>query len=293
MDGSVRGFLVAALLWGLSFPLAGWAAPVRVVASVPPIAALVEAVGGDQVEVLSMARPGDNPATYHPSPRQIQWAANADLVVFAGLPFERLWLDRLRALGSQRHWLDARHGVMGAVASAAHSEAEEGHDHAHGLDPHVWTSPVAARVIAANIRDALIEIDPAHRSLYAQRFKRLAERLDALDRRIGELLQQSGVRRFMVFHPAWGYFARRYGLTQVAIEHEGKSPGARSLARVIEAARAAHVQVIFVQPQFSQRLARQIARAIGGRVVVLDPLSARYPDNLLEAAKQIAGVADE
>jgi zinc transport system substrate-binding protein len=92
----------------------------------------------------------------------------------------------------------------------------------------------------------------------------------------------------MVFHPAWGYFAETYGLTQVPIEKEGKEPGARALAALIEQARREQVKVIFVQPQFSRRSAEQVARAIGGQVVAIDPLAPDYADNLRQAARSIA-----
>jgi zinc transport system substrate-binding protein len=92
----------------------------------------------------------------------------------------------------------------------------------------------------------------------------------------------------MVFHPAWGYFADNYGLTQVAIEHEGKQPGARGLAALIDQAKQANIKVVFVQPQFDKRQARQVAQAIGGAVVAVDPLAADYVDNLRRVGRQFA-----
>ena len=95
-------------------------------------------------------------------------------------------------------------------------------------------------------------------------------------------------RRFMVFHPAWGYFADTYGLTQIAIEQEGKEPGARALTALIEQARAKQVRVIFVQPQFNRKTAQRLAAAIGGRVEPIDPLAENYIDNLRRVARLIA-----
>lgn len=100
-------------------------------------------------------------------------------------------------------------------------------------------------------------------------------------------------RSFLVFHPAWGYFADTYGLIQVPIEKEGKEPGARALVALIEQAKREDVKAIFVQPQFSATSAEQVARAIGGRVVPIDPLSPDYADNLRAVARQIAEAAQE
>ena len=97
----------------------------------------------------------------------------------------------------------------------------------------------------------------------------------------------------MVFHPAWGYFADTYGLTQVAVEYQGKEPGARALAGLIDRARADGIRVVLVQPQMSPRSAEQIARAIGGRVESIDPLSADYFGTLKQLADLIAGDAGQ
>ena len=136
-------------------------------------------------------------------------------------------------------------------------------------------------------------MDPANGQYYARNEAEFAAELDKLDRDIRALLEKAPERRFMVFHPAWGYFADTYGLTQIPIEKEGKEPGGRTLAAVIEQAKRDHVRVIFVQPQFDRRSAEQVARAIDGRVVAIDPLSLDYVENLREAARQIAGAVQQ
>ena len=99
-------------------------------------------------------------------------------------------------------------------------------------------------------------------------------------------------RKFLVFHPAWGYFADRYGLEQVAIEYQGKEPGAKAVARIISMAQKEGISVIFVQPQFDQRLARQIADSIEGQVIVVDPLSSNYINNMRAVARQFGKAMD-
>ena len=142
--------------------------------------------------------------------------------------------------------------------------------------------------MAARIRDALADLDPSGAEHYARGYEAFVAKLDALDREIRRLLTGLSGRRFMVFHPAWGYFADTYGLVQVPVERGGKEPGARTLAALIEQARRDDVRVIFVKPQFGERSAARLAEAIGGRVVSVDPLAADYLDNLRYAARQIA-----
>ncbi len=142
--------------------------------------------------------------------------------------------------------------------------------------------------MAASIRDALIEADPGHRGEFESNYRAFIAELDALDRDLRAILAQARGKSFMVFHPAWGYFAKDYGLRQIPIEAEGKEPGGKSLARVIDLGRREGVKVIFVQTQFSRRTAETVAAAIGARVVAVDPLAENYPQNLLRVAHDFA-----
>jgi len=268
----------------LLLPLSGQATePLLVFTSVVPLKTFVERVGGEHVEVQAMVQPGRSPATYDPTPRQVAALARADLYVRVGVPFEAAWMKRIRSANSGMPVLDAREGID----LRRHDGGDDGHGHEE-LDPHVWTSPPLVKVMAANIRDALIRLDPVHRADYDAGYRTFAAELDALDRAIRGLLADVPRRRFLVYHPAWGYFADTYGLTQVAIEREGKEPGARALAALIDQARREGVGVIFVQPQFNRRSAEQVARTIGGRVEAIDPLAANYEDNLRRVARTIA-----
>jgi zinc transport system substrate-binding protein len=142
--------------------------------------------------------------------------------------------------------------------------------------------------MAVAIRDALTRLDPDGAAVYAANQAAFDAELAALDRELAALLAPLGRRSFLVYHPAWGYFADAYGLEQVPIEHEGKAPGARRLASLIEQARAADTRVIFVQPQFDKRAAERVATAIGGRVETVNPLAEDYADNLRRVARLIA-----
>ncbi len=264
--------------------------PLSVFVSVLPQRTFVERVGGDRVAVEVMVQPGHSPATYDPTPRQMQALAEADLYVRTGVPFEAAWMARVRALNPDMPILDNRAGIE-LRRLEAHGHDGDGHGthrHAAELDAHVWTDPRRVMLMAKGIRDQLSELAPADAGRFDANYRELVAELEVLDRDIRTMLADVERRRFLVFHPAWGYFADAYGLEQIAIEAAGKEPGAQALAAVIDRARQEGVSVVFVQPQFNRRAARRVAEAIGGQVAAADPLAPDYFANLRAVAAAIA-----
>lgn len=290
------------LFFVLLIPLVANAEPLQVFVSVLPQKTFVEKIGGDHVDVQTMVRPGHNPHNYDPTPQQITALTKAALYVRTGIPFEQVWMERLRATNPKMQVLDARDNIdLRTIEQHDHGDGHHGH-HSHEThheahsnkaehDPHIWTSPPLVKDMTANIRDALIELDPANSQDYTENYAAFAAELDTLDSEIRAILKDAPTRKFMVFHPAWGYFADTYGLTQIPIEKEGKEPGARALTALIQQAKDENVKVILVQPQFSKRSAEQVAQAIDGRVVAIDPLSPDYLTNLRRIAQLVAEAA--
>jgi len=287
---------------GLAAPSPAEVDRLHIFVSVLPLKTFVEKVGGEHVQVQAMVRPGHNPHTYDPTPKQIAALSEANLYVRAGVPFEHIWMERIRSANAKMQVLDARTGIdlrsmdvhdqgddhAGPVATS--DQENERHTAVEG-DPHVWTSPRIVKQMAGRIRDELIELDPRHAQDYRRNYDAFVTELDTLDRDIRALLEGVPNRRFLVFHPAWGYFARDYGLIQVPIESEGKEPGPRALTALIEQAKRERAKVIFVQPQYDPKFAAEVARAIGARVLSIDPLSPDYSANLRRVAQAIAGAA--
>ena len=169
-----------------------------------------------------------------------------------------------------------------------HGEAEhdkDHHDHA-GLDPHIWLSPPLVKIQARTILAALQEADPAHRSVYNANFKAFSAQIDQLDADLKKTFAGKTGLQFMVFHPAWGYFAHAYGLKQVPIEIEGKNPKPAQLKELIEHAKERDIKVVFVQPQFSTKSAELVAREIDGQVAFADPLAEDWMANLRQIANK-------
>ncbi len=274
------------LLWFvLLWPALSLAEPVRVFTSVLPLRAVVESIGGDHVEAQSLVRPGFNPHTYEPTPQQITALSQAALFVRTGVPFEDAWMRRIAASNPAMQILDVREGMP---LSEMFTHEHDAHDHEDEIDPHVWTSPLRVKHMAALIHDRLSLIDPDNAADYRANHAALLNRLDAIHADVQQRLAPFKGYRFMVFHPAWGYFAEEYGLIQVPIERGGKEPGAKGLATLIDQARQQQIHVVFVQPQFDQRLAQQVANAIDGEVIAVDPLSEDIIFNLPTIAAQFA-----
>lgn len=268
------------------FTTAMAAVPLHVFVSIAPEKTFVTRVGGNRVQVTAMVQPGSSPETYEPTPKQIAALAGSDLYFRIGMPFEQSWMHRIRSMNPEMKVVDLRAGIP--LRSFGDPHQHEGLDHGHLLqDPHIWTNPRLVITMAAHIRDALTRVDPAGAPEYKANYQAFAADLRTLDSEIRNLLAGLNNRRFLVFHPAWGYFADQYGLQQIAIEAEGKPPGAATLARLIERAKRENLHTIFVQRQFSTAAALAVARAIDAQVIQVDPLAEDYAANLLHFAHSL------
>ncbi len=271
--------VLAAALMLPALPVA--AKPVQkeltVMVSILPQVWFVEEIGGDLVRVEALVGPGHSPATFEPTTRQMVRLKAASAFFSAGVPFERGLLPRIAANA------DAPPVFGPRPAAGGHHN----HDHAHAMDPHTWLDPVQAMAMADTMGRVLAELAPENADLFAQRTADLKEKLQQLNIEIANILKPVQGRTFYVFHPAYGHFAKAFGMHQVAVESDGHEPGPRQLAKVIDAIKKNHAEVIIVQPQFSKKSSSAIARATGTEILVLDPLARRYDENLRFIARSL------
>lgn len=279
--------------------------------SILPLKSIVGGIVGDDFDVRVLVPAGASPETFEPTPRQFVDLNRARLIFNVGLiDFETTLLGKIEARDkvvdlsrgidliagscSHAHGKVARADEPHAAAmseeqqtagTAATPEEQQtagshaatpapqahGHCHAHGIDPHIWTSPRALQHMTANAYEAIHALWPDSVK-YTENHARLQEQLAALDARTAGKIAASGVRYFIIYHPALTYYARDYGLQQVAIEDDGKEPSARALARLIEQARRDSVRTIFYQSQFPASAVEVIARDIEAQSVAIDPL---------------------
>jgi zinc transport system substrate-binding protein len=262
---------------------------IRVAVSVPPQADFVRRIGGDHVQVEVMIPPGYSHVDYPLTPRQVAALSRARLYVAVGHPafeFEQIQLKAVLRDLPGIQVVDMSRGMALMAGEGEGDEEDHGHSHAGG-DPHVWVAPDTVAVAARNIEVALSGIDPAHAAEYRANLQAFETEIAALDREIRARLAGREGDRFMVYHPTWGYFARQYGLQQVAIEAEGKEPSAQRLIQLIDRARRERIQVVFVQAGFPRKSAQVIAEAVGGRVLVADPQDPDWLGNLRRVAREL------
>lgn len=293
------GLLAAALLGAAAcggVPEPTPAAVVRAVVAIEPQADWVSRIGDRHVAVTVLVAPGQEPEMYEPTPRQMTEVAEAAVLFTMGLPFEAGLAARIRASAPALKVVDLLSGIERLPMPGGHHHHGHGHSHRHAAgepDPHVWLDPVRVRAMAATIRDALAEVAPEHSEDFRAGHDAFVDRLAAADQRCREMLAPFAGREMLVFHPAFGYFAHRYGLIQVPIEVSGREPTPRELAATVERSRSTGSRTVFVQPESASGAARTVAEAIGGRVVVLNPLAADTAGNLKEMARTVAEMFQE
>jgi zinc transport system substrate-binding protein len=238
---------------------------VGVVVTILPQAEFVESVGGEKVTVTVMVPPGQEPHTYAPTINQLADLKQAAIYakVGSGVEFELTHMDSIEEVNKNMLIVDCSEGI----------ELIEN-------DPHIWLSPKNAKIMVENICDGLIQVDPQNSEYYIQNKNDYLTKLDELDADINSSLAGIANRWFIVFHPAWGYFAKDYNLTQLAIEIEGKTPSPKDVANVVQEAKEYNIKVVFASPQFDVKSAQTIAEAIGGRVAFINPLARDYTNNM-------------
>jgi zinc transport system substrate-binding protein len=278
--------------------------------SIAPQKYFVQQIGKDLVNVQVMVPPGADPHTYEPKPRQMVAISKARLYFAVGIEFEAANLNKIVSTNPRIKVVHTEQGIKKIPMAAHHHHDENGeHDkkdeqqvegaqsepyeesdhgddhHEHdGLDPHIWLSPPMVKIQARTILSALQGIDPAHRAVYEANYGDFVARIDQMDAELKTIFAGKQGLQFMVFHPAWGYFAKAYGLTQIPVEIEGKDPKPAQLKELIQHARKEGIKVIFVQPQFTRKSAELVAKEIGGQVAFADPLAVDWLANLRNVA---------
>lgn len=228
-------------------------------ATLPPIASLIEDLGGDAIQVRTLLPPGAHPDTYEATPAIARSLAAADLVVRVG--------------GAADAWL----GPQGRVPELVLTEGLRLRgQHGPGTgNPHVWLDPILVRdVLIPRMETALTSLAPGAAAGIHERARLLADSLTALDGEIRSLLAGVAGRRFVAAHPAWVYFADRYGLEQVGAIHPapGSDIGARDLARLVDEIRAHDVRAVIAEPQLGRDGVDALAGELGVVVEVADAI---------------------
>ena len=262
-----------------------------VAVSLEPQAFLIDRIGGDRVRNIVVVPAGREPENYQPTVEKVAALSKAKVWFQTGMPFEVAFQPKLASLAPTMKFVDLRQGIpLRKLELHAHSEAN-GHlcCDEEGNDPHIWLGPSAIKTQAETILRTLVELDPLGEPKYRRHCEALLAEIETIRSEIAEVLLPKRSKNVFVFHPAYGYFCDEFGLRQLAIEFEGKSPSATQLAELIASAKKEETPpTIFVQPEFNQGPANAIAEATGGNIIVHSPLQHDVLSNLRQLAEMIA-----
>lgn len=255
----------------------------HVLVSVSPHRFFVQKIAGDTLTVGLMVPAGASAHTYDPTPKQMIAASNADIWFRIGESFESKAISAMRQQTPSMRIVDLREN-LDLISDPTHVCMH----HKGCADLHFWLSPKLAKTQAQTITKALADRYPENADLYKKNLATFEKELDELDQEIAHTLSTLSSRTIMVSHPAYGYFARDYGLNQFSIEFEGKDPTPQQLTRILNEARRQNVKTVFIQPQYSSKGAKLIAEQIQAHVVTLDPYSEDFYATLRQIANSIA-----
>ena len=248
--------------------------------SIEPQRYFLEALVGDKFVVNTVIPSGSNPETYDPSPSQMVRIGKSLLYFKIGnLGFENTWLQNISSNNPEMKIVDCSVGI---------TQIEHDHHGHAGDDPHIWSSPKTAAIITKNMYNNLIEVDKQNKDFYLENYKKLESKINNTDSIIQAYIAEAPSKTFIIFHPALSYFSNEYGLNQLTIEMDGKSPTPQQLSKIIQQAKKENVKVVFIQEEFDQKNTEVVAKEIGAEVVSINPLAYDWDKEMIRIAKAIA-----
>lgn len=260
--------------------------------SIIPQQFFVKELAGELVDVNVLIPPGASPATYEPTVAQLARLDRSDVYMRIGyIGFEQSWMEKLASTNPRMKIVDLSQGVdlilePESLTGDHSGHSHEGHAH-HGTDPHIWMSAINAHTIAQNIHRELLLLFPAKKEYLEDRLAQFNGSIDSLHLLISQKLEGLENRKFMIYHPALTYYARDYGLEQVPLENEGKSPAPSHLKEITDLARQSHINKILIQSQFDSDNAEILARETGARMIQFDPLDPDWRKQMSYIAEQL------
>ena len=265
-------------------------ASIEVFVSILPQQYIVERIGGNQVNVNVMVKPGQSPETFEPSPKLMSLYSKSDIYFTIGLPFEQVWIDRVASLNDSISIVPtqpASDALIIDLDSNDISIKEKTSEHHHIQDPHTWLSPLLLLKQSKIILHELELLSPENKTFFNNNYNKLKHDINVINEYIVKAFEHSDKHKFITFHPAFSYFAHQYGLTQIAIEIDGKEPSAKQIAQVIKRIQNENVNYILIEKQFNQAIPETIAKSVGAQLLVLDPLALDYLVNMRDIADKI------
>ena len=255
---------------------------ILVIASIFPVADMVKQVGGMYVDVTTVIPPGASPHTYEPKPSLLKKISKARVFFMIGAGLE-LWAGKfVRLSKNQINTVELSEGISLIKLSKHH---HDDFDHHHGdedisdsksgfANPHIWLDPNIAKLMVNKIISVLCKIDNKHMKYYEHNGLAYLDKLDSLHDLISSTVEKFKIRKYVCFHPAWDYFARRYRLESVGVIEAtpGRNPTPRSIKKIVSLIIKHDIRAVFAEPQLNPKVAEVIAREANVKVLFLDPM---------------------
>ncbi len=255
------------LILSLLLILAG-PARAEVVTSILPLQSWAQELLAEKVTVEVLVGPGQSPALYEPTAKQLVMLSGSKLFFRIGVPFEAALVPRLQRMFPKLEIIE-----LGQSIRRQDWPQVDPHTPSPDGDPHVWLDPAHAATLITEMSDVLAARYTYDAAEIRTRAAALVSRFGDLDARLAAMLVPLQGQEILAYHPALGYFASAYGLKQVAVESGGTEPGARHLSRLAARMKEQSLRILVVEPQFAPQRARSVAQSMDLTVVVLDPLA--------------------
>lgn len=247
--------------------------------SIAPQAYFLHQIAGETLTIHTLVPQGIDPHTFEFKPSNLYQLQKSDLYLTIGLEFEEMWLPKLRDNLKQTKIMAITQNISFIRQTHDHELHED--DHAHAHDPHIWLSPALVKILARNIASILSEHFPEHQALYQANLDKFLQKISLLQEKIQSQLASLKNRTFLVYHPAWSYFAQEFNLKEIAIQVDEKEPTPQELALTIALAKKEKIKTLFIQSGFSTQSISIITESCDATPWVSDPLAYEWEEELL------------
>lgn len=255
--------------------------------SIEPQRYILEKIAGDKWKVNTVLANGADPENFDPPVSAIKSVMNSAVYFKMGhMAFEDVLLEKMKKSKNAIRITDTSSGID--LIEGTHDHDHDHGHHSHETDPHTWSSVKNAYVIARNMYRTLAETDPANAGYYKSNYEAFCHELDSLDNLISARLQPLDSAVFVTWHPSLSYFARDYGLRQIAIGSDNKEMSAEAFRKKIDQARNLGARTFIIQPEFDQNRSAQVAAQAGTRTVSVNLLAYDWPEELKKVAEAIS-----
>lgn len=249
----------------------------KLTVSILPQKYFLQKIVKNKFDINVMVQPGFSPGNYEPKISQMKSLIKSKAYFYIGVPFENTWLEKFRKIAPKTIFVNSIYNIkkqsIGIVNKSNNKKVI--------LDPHVWLDPVLVKEITKNMYKAIIKIDPLNTSFYRKNYEVFMDEINELDVNIQNIFSKKIDKTFMLYHPSWKYFAKRYGLKCISIEIEGKKPKPKQIIKIIKEAKKNKIKTIFTSVQFSQDSVKTIAKNVDANIIAIDPLAYEWERNLL------------